>query len=189
MAAFDYEFVSLDSLPEDFFDPSSIEPDPEEWLRSADVGITLYWLGLEFPGGDGLPALSLEYAEPEEPRPAYRVRAVIGYGMADDPWGGSAIPLYQYDRGGWGSERQLYGELPCTESSEVDLSDWGVIIQRVVLGRGAIPPEACPDQGPFDWRGFVHLGDTVVDIFFLHPSPYSSEEGIEAIARALVPYE
>ena len=56
------EFVPLDSLPADFFDPASIgyvETDLEEPLDDAEIDI--YWIGREFEGRDEYPALALDF--------------------------------------------------------------------------------------------------------------------------------
>ena len=82
---FDSEFVRADSLPGDFFEPSSIgyapptpTPvcDPEAVLDEPDSGVTVYWLGREFAGVDALPPLRLDCSgRGEHPGegPGYRV--------------------------------------------------------------------------------------------------------------------
>jgi hypothetical protein len=59
---YDTGFLPADSLPQDIFDPAAIghvEEDPAAALDGADPGITIYWLGREFPGESGLPSLVL----------------------------------------------------------------------------------------------------------------------------------
>lgn len=65
ITSYDVEFVPVDSLPPDFFEPASIgyvEKDPAAALNDPDLGVTVYWLGRRFDPGSGLPPLVLDDA-------------------------------------------------------------------------------------------------------------------------------
>ncbi len=56
---YENEFLPLDSLPDDFFDPASIgyvEPEAVAPLRKSSPRLTMYWLGKTSGGEGGLPA-------------------------------------------------------------------------------------------------------------------------------------
>jgi len=200
-ARYEYEFVLLDSLAQDFFDPAAIgyvEPDPEEKLRGADVGITVYWLGVEFPGAEGLPPLSLRKAYPAGPSPP-GYRAVVEYRPADDRFGPPVLDLQEFPRAEWEaflaqSRGGNFWDEPCTQKTHIDMGD-----RRAIMFGGyeqlRRPFEGCPEQPPDKWGAYVYIGDTVVLIsIFGHvdggeyiPSPYSSARAMEVVVRGLVP--
>jgi hypothetical protein len=217
-AHYEYDFVPLDSLAEDSFDPAAIgyvEPDPEEELRGADLGIDVYWLGRDFPGTGGLPALSLESAKvfPQQPdmvTPAYR--ALLDYRLASEESGYRVVELQLFSRSGWDAflVQSLGGNLwdqPCVQKTETKLDErWAVVFGRYEsLGP---PVQGCPDQPPDQWGAYVYTHDMVILVSTsgrwkdvqeyvpptswkvseeLVPSPYNSREGMEAIVRGLVP--
>lgn len=200
---YEYEFVPLESLPEDFFDPAAIgyvEPDPEEELRGVDVGITIYWLGVQFPGAEGLPPLTLERAYPHGQSPAPPgYRATLDYRPASDRFGPPVLFMQEFPRAEWDaflaqSRGGNFWDAFCTQKIQIDMGDRrGVIFG----GYEHIRPtaEGCPEQPPDKWGAYVYIGDTVVLIDTSGhvegkdyiPSPYSSARGIEAIVTALVP--
>jgi hypothetical protein len=203
---YEYDFVPLDSLPGDFFDPAALpEPDPEADLRGTDIGMALYWLGRDFRSTGGLPALSLESAKPfPEPgmyEPGYR--ALLDYRLADDEFGLPAVELQLYPHTSWvqsGGSGFWYTDQRCLEKTEMNLDDRRAVIFAGYDSAGYGPshprPEGCPGQPPDNWGGYVNIGDAVVQIDAPSlvnarnehiPNPYDSREGMEAIIRGLVP--
>lgn len=205
-AYYEYEFVPLASLAESFFDPAAIgyvEPDPEENLRGADVGITIYWLGVEFSGGDGLPPLTLDSAFPSSPPPEFvpgpHSRADIDYALAAERFGPPVLGLQEYPRTEWDeflaqSTGGNWWDDRCLERIDMALGDRRALVFGGYKGRSP----GCPEPTRTDWGAQVYIGDTVVLVSApwraepgVEParSLYNSREGMEAIARALVPYE
>jgi hypothetical protein len=200
---YEYAFVSLDSLPKDFFDPAAIgyvEPDPQEQIRGVNVDITVYWLGTEFPGAGGLPALSLDRAHaaiPPPEVPAPRERATIDYRLAEEKFGPPVVTLQLYPRSEWDAflvqslGRNLW-DSPCIQRIGVDLADR----HAIVFGGRKGPSRECSSIPARNWGAYVYIGETVVLVstgFLQEPgvqsarSLYSSREGMEAIIRGLVP--
>lgn len=205
------DFVPADSLPDDFFDPASIgyvERNPEDGLEAADPGITVYWLGRDFEGADGLPPLTLAiaYVQPRE-RPAFR--ASLEYKLVEEEFGTPAVALEEWDRGEWdawlgGSRGGNWWDWPCREKKEVAVDGRRVVIhmgfEDETMGRPDSLPEGpedvvCPDT-PYDrFIAQIYLDDTVVQMegrdvcasAGCEDSPYDTLEGVEAIARALQP--
>lgn len=199
---YEYAFVLVDSLPDDFFDPAAIgyvEADPEENLHGVNVGITIYWLGTEFSGAGGLPALILDRAHaailpPEAPTP--RDRAAFDYRLAEEKFGPSVVTLEVYPRSEWDSflaqsqGRNLW-DSPCIQRIEMDLADR----RAVVFGGHESSSPNCFAATSTNWSSYVYIGDTVVFVstsFSQEPGVesaralYSSREGMEAIVRGLV---
>jgi DNA-binding CsgD family transcriptional regulator len=190
--AYQAQFVPLDSLPPDFFDPASIgyvEVDPEERLETQNLGVTAYWLGREFEGGDGLPALALQSVTiagdmdlAERPiSPSVR----IFYRAADDEFGLGMVVLEIYKPESWEaffaqSLGSNWWQGPCVQREEVDLPDASAIIYagpggsdglevielRPPLEEGETPPpvdnEDCPPPGLY--IAHVDPGNTFVAI-------------------------
>ena len=180
-----YEFVPLDSLPPDFFDPVSIgyvAVDPEERLEAQDFGVPVYWLGREFAGGDGLPALSLKGVSGRE----------IIYRRADDDFGSATVILVLYSQKQW---ETLPGRLRgrCVQSRDLGLADrQATIYSDNDDERADAPGAACPPPDRF--TATVFIDDTVVEIRAptlggprVLRSPYDSELGMELLIRSLTP--
>jgi hypothetical protein len=214
-----YDFVPLNSLPEDLFDPAAIgymEPDPEEQLRGADLGIDVYWLGRDFPGTAGLPALSLDTAQafasqPDTITPGYR--ALLEYRLASERFSYGIVGLQVFPRSAWDAySAQSRGsnlwDASCVQKTEMNLDDRQAVIFGTYESSGAYIERPCPEQSPENWGAYVYVGDTVVLVSTwgrwkdaqeyvppaswkvsqeLVPSPYASREGMEAIVRGLVP--
>ena len=81
----EYQFVPLDSLASDFFDPASIgyvakppetPEDPEQPLETTNVRLPVYWLGREFEGGGEYPAVTLDHVDTQQWGPT-AIRALI----------------------------------------------------------------------------------------------------------------
>jgi hypothetical protein len=207
------DFLPADSLPQDFFDPASIgyvERDPEEPLRAGDPGITVYWLGRDYPGSDDLPPLTLAIAYiPERELPGYR--ASLEYKLADDEFGTPAIALQEWDAEEWdtwmaNSRGGNWWEWPCREANELTVDGRRVVVhmgfEDETMGRPEILPEGpqdvvCPAV-PYDhFITHIYLDSTVVtmragqvcSVEGCVDSPYDTLEGIEAVVRALQPRE
>lgn len=91
-----HEFIPVDRVPADFFDPASIgyvPPDPEAPLNRTSPDLTVYWLGRDSPGAGGLPALTLARVDtPASPAgPGYRF--MLQYAWADDRFGPPVVSL------------------------------------------------------------------------------------------------
>lgn len=207
------DFLPADSLPQDFFDPASIgyvERDPEEPLRTSDPGITVYWLGRDYPGSSGLPPLTLAIAYVQTER-LKSFRASLEYKLAEDQFGTPAIALQEWDAEEWDAFlAQSHGgnwwEWPCRESKELIVDGRRAVVhmgfEDETMGRPEILPEGpqdvvCPDV-PYDhFITHIYLDSTVVtmsagqvcSVEGCVDSPYDTLEGIEAIVRALQPRE
>jgi hypothetical protein len=198
------EFIAADSLPDDFFDPDSIgyvQRDPEEPLRTADPGITVYWLGREYEGSEGLPPLKLAGAYvPERRLPPYRLS--LEYKLAEDEFGTPALALQEWDAEEWdaflaGSRGGNWWQNPCFEERELTLDGRRAVVYLGFETELWRTGGACP-TGPYDrFIAHAYVGSTVVQIEGsqvcdrdgCRNSPYDSVEGMEAIARALKPRE
>jgi hypothetical protein len=203
-ASHEYDLVPLDSLPTDFFDPEAIGyagSDPEQKLRGVALGVDVHWLGVEFPGGDGLPALTLESAYPLSPPPDWilpRYRAMVEYRLAGDEFASGAVDLELYPRAEWDAYARESGEValsggPCAQDTELKLADRRAMI-AADYDIGQLP-NGCPQRPPDLWVAYVYFGDTVVLVRapgHREPgvgevaSPYASREGMEAVVRGLV---
>jgi hypothetical protein len=187
---YDTDFLPTDSLPEDIFDPASLaytEEDPARILDAADLGITIYWLGREFPAEGDLPPLALARVFIPGPWPYEGPgdKAQLEYEAADDEFGPVLVTLREWSLDEWeaAADRPIGGLPwvgPCVETSELDL-EWG----RAVIFMGyeteplapqppvpagttlptpepPSPPSECP-EGPFDrFMAHAYLGSTVV---------------------------
>ncbi len=199
------DFLPADSLPQDFFDPAStgyVERDPEEPLRTGDPGITVYWLGRDYPGSEDLPplALSLAYLPPEQPEP---YRLILDYRLADEEFGPPALELQEWDAEEWDaflaqSRGGNWWNGRCVDGKETTLPNGRATIFKSfqdLTGAALDGDVVCPDR-PYDrFRAHVYLGSTVIQVDPLgvvrgeDKNPYDSLEGIEAVIRALQPRE
>lgn len=204
------EFVPRDSLPDDFFDPASIgyvARNPEDGLEGAAPGITVYWLGRDFEGADGLPPLTLAITYVRDEPPSFRVS--LEYKLAEEEFGTPAVALQEWDTEEWNAwlERSRGGNWwdgPCREKKELTVDGRRVVVhmgfEDETMGRQEPLPErpdevVCPDA-PYDrFVAHIYLDSTVVQMAGgdvcasagCEDSPYDTLEGIKAIARALQP--
>jgi hypothetical protein len=135
---YDTDFLPIDSLPEDIFDPASLgytEEDPARILDVADLGITIYWLGPEFPGEGGLPPLALARVFTPGPWPYEGPgdKAQLEYEAADDEFGPVLVTLREWSLDEWeaAADRPIGGLPwvgPCVETKEVDLAGGRAVI-------------------------------------------------------------
>jgi hypothetical protein len=198
-------FIAADAVPPDFFDPASIgyaPPNPAELLNRASPDLTVYWLGGDFPGAGGLPALVLARVDaPVSPAgPGYRF--ILNYARADDPFGPPLVSLQLWPRAAWDSQLARsrgmnFWEDPCFAREEIALRDGrATVFSGFASDRARLPadePRACPTR-PYDtYLAHAYLGRTVV--FVTAPrasgpsgivaSPYDTREGVETVVRAL----
>ena len=194
---YEHEFVPLESLPEDFFDPASIgyvEPEPEDVEGPLDdAEIEVYWLGRDFEGSGDYPALTLDFvfARPRsQTREGWTV-AELTYRPADDEFGYPLVRIGLLTPVAWEYRDERTVHWPCEETTEVDVGGHQVTMKIHHWGRAQDQDGAClpPDR----YSAVVHFDDVVVDIdapainsgretFY---SPYGSEEGIELLIRSL----
>ena len=189
--AYQAQFVRLDSLPPDLFDPASIgyvAVDPEELLDRQEFAAPVYWLGRDFGGGDGLPALAFEAVASEGlPRPE------ILYRRADDEFESRTVVLVLYSRKQWEAlPPRLRGR--CVQSRDLALADRQATIYSDNDDELADPPsEACPP--PNRVTAIVLMSDAVIEIRApdvysgseYTESPYNSETAMELLIRSLTP--
>ena len=180
---FEHEFVPLDSLPLDFFDPASIgyvEPDPAEIEEPLDRLETVYWLGREFEGSDEYPALALYdvFSGDIMYRPADDEFGRIYVSISQMPWTGAVFP-----DPGRGGDR-------CNETVEVEVEGARGFVIRKYHERTPSGSE-CPPHDRF--AGEVHFENMIVEIDAPSTgtrrgtirSPYDSEEAMELLIRGL----
>jgi hypothetical protein len=214
---YENEFVSADSLPDDFFDPASIgyvEPDPEAQLN--DDGFTVYWLGRDFDGVSGLPSLALSDL-------GSRIRdpLMLNYRPANDEFGPMILSLNEYSKDAWSKSQEFppprgatpvpadnWWEQPC---KDIDMST-GHATLVLDLGNETENGQALLASGEraciFKASQGINLNDRFFALVFLDPtviqidaplalddkgvwneSPYNSLEGMKAAVRALQPRE
>ena len=191
---YEHEFVPLESLPDDFFDPASIgyaEPDPEDVEKPLDdAEIAVYWLGRDFEGSDAYPALALDWV-------FARLRSQTGeggsvveltYRPADDEFGYNWVSIRLYTPEAFEFREEHTVGNPCQEIVELDLAGSYATIR---MHRGQSPDGTC--NPPDSFSAVVFFDDVVVAIdptvtqsgretFF---SPYDSPEGMELLIRSL----
>jgi hypothetical protein len=169
----EYNFVRLDTLPHDFFDPVAlgyVEEDPMDDLDALEGPV--YWLGREFEGGDGFPALVLDDVHGDEMvyRPA----------SGDPPFLAVRINLQGSSPSG-----------PCVETREIVLDDRRATIYAshhdVSLGRDGrcLPADKYSAVVRFD-DAFVEVDAPTTNTGSGGVrSAYDSEEGIDLLIRSL----
>ena len=193
-ATYKHDFVPLDSLPDDFFDPASIgyvETDLEEPLDDAEIDI--YWIGREFEGRDEYPALAIRHAT-ARPRSQTGGGSVaqIAYRSADDEFGRIwvRIDLFTPEAFEFRDGETVLNE--CEETIAVDILGGQATIRRHHNGRGQNPDGSC--NPPDRYSAVVRFEDVVVDIDApstgngreTFPSPYNTEAAMELLIMSLV---
>jgi len=184
LAGFEWEAVSPDDLPSDFFSPDALfathSTAPEKLAEASKRGFELYWLGEKYKDASG-GQLDLYlwdvYADPEDwPQLHYASEAMRGGVLIirEGPVGQAQL--------GPGSE--VMGPI---EQEEVAVSG-----QRATL-YSHIDRLYSPDEANYRWLVFTR-GETVIE---LHPITMSEEEGkinpfnntkaLVALAEALAP--
>lgn len=206
---FTNEFIPADSVANDFFDPASIgyvERDPADQLRQTSWGIPVYWLGQHLDGTGELPPLILGPVEvPIYHGPGYKFN--LNYHSDNDPYGPPVVTIEEWSTADWKasdagrrSKRPPRWETPCWEREDLELPDGrATIFSGFVLETfpgnatdGSPSDTACPDQPHDLFIAHVELGPTFLFIEALSESgqnwsPFNSQEGMEAIVRALRP--
>jgi hypothetical protein len=120
---FEHDFLALDSLPLDFFDPASlgyVPVDPLDRLAEIDPQLTLYWLGETFSGQDDLPPLMLSAVHIPEGPPSHieeqspRYKVSLQYPTADEEFG-PRVTLREWTLEDWERYLSLSGAGPAPE--------------------------------------------------------------------------
>ena len=191
----EYQFVPLDSLAADFFDPASIgyvEKDLEEPLETTDVRVSVYWLGREFEGSGEYPALMLaSVGARQRPQTAVRSTVDFTYRLADDEFGYILVRLNLFTPEGWNKREEMTLRQPCEETIELNIDGIQATLQRHYWEAAFEPPPCLPYDR---FSATVHFDDVVVRIDApttvgrgtAFRSPYNSEEGLELLVRSLV---
>lgn len=185
---FEYEFISRDSLPADFFEPASIgwiDPqvaypeDPE--VRLDRIGATVYWLGREFIGNSSLPELTLDAV--------YGTQIV--YRRTGDERGFPAVVLQIFTPEQWARISDGTGG-DCWLKRDVLLDDRRATVRLGYhFGGFAAPGESCPPRDKaaatviFE-DAVIQIGAPVVgtdegNVY----SPYDTEGGMDLLLRSL----
>ena len=188
---YDQQFIPVESLPDDLFDPASIGfilDDFEQRIPDAAGPTSVYWLGTNVEGGEGLPPLRLDgvYAFGEAkpalddgtlPQPVVR----LNYRTPDDDATLPAVILRLYPKSIWDTYLAEHQE----RGTELVLDEGRAVIIR--SGSASSP------SGQVYYAN-VYIGDTVVrvavplnfdDAGNASDSPYNSEAAIEYIVRSL----
>ncbi|HXG36086.1 MAG TPA: hypothetical protein VNL15_03875 [Dehalococcoidia bacterium] len=210
------EFLEADALPPDFFDPASIgyvERDPEQPLRGAGGATPVYWLGRDFSGGSGLPALTLERVDsaraprPGGPPPGARIgpgyEYILHYRLADDEFGPPVLSLQEWPNSAWKafldqSRGGNWWDNPCVQRKDLSLAESTATIfpgaRDTRVPEGERPSIVCSPQPPNLFLAHVYLPETVVFVTAssacdpdsgCKESPYNSEQAMDLVARAL----
>ena len=190
---YENEFVALDSLPADFFDPASIgyvETDKEAQLDDAEIEV--YWLGREFEASENYPALALDHvfarARSHSGEGGFVVE--MTYRSAEDEFGRIWVRIWLYPPEAWEFREQHTPPNACKEIADVELAGARALVIRKYHELTRSDSE-CPPHDRF--AAEVHFEDTIVEIDApstiggreTFRSPYDSEEAMELLVRSL----
>ncbi|MEX1253564.1 MAG: helix-turn-helix transcriptional regulator [Dehalococcoidia bacterium] len=194
-----YDFVRLDTLPEDFFDPIAlgyVEEDPEEPLLAGDVGGPVYWLGRQFGATADFPTLALDRVAPVPDRVPEPFTAQIYYRSAADEFGPPLVTITLYTPEDWQafvaqSRGGNWWDGECVERAEVTIGGRAAtVFARPDDSAPPSTPGTCPPATHHAAR--IDLGDAIVDVDApsacgrtCTASPYDSREGMELLIRSL----
>jgi hypothetical protein len=201
---FQHRFVPSDALATDLFDPASIgyaAADPVQTLDRASTDLHVYWLGREFSGSLGLPALVLSKIDAPEHGPGYRY--LLYYAARDDPYAPPIVTLQLWPRTTWDA---VVGQAPlgnvwddpCWAREELTLANGKAVVfsgfaGQVRMGAPAGSGSPCPSQAHDSFLAHVYFADTVIllsapsasGVGGMTWSPYDNREAIEAVVRGL----
>ena len=194
----EFQFVPLDSLASDFFDPASFgyvekppetPEDPEEPLERTDLFVPVYWLGREFEGSGEYPALALEHADAQLRGPT-AIRAIVNLRYRPSV-GYTAVTLALFTPEGWNNREGITLRQPCEETIELNIAGVQATLQRHYWEAAFEPPSCLPHDR---FSATVYFDDVVVRInapsivlvdgTVVH-SPYASEKAMELLVRSL----
>ena len=201
-AVWSAEFIPVDALPADFFDPVALRGlrlDPQTVLDRPPPGFTVYWLGARFPGATGVPPLELRKvgrAWPTDRPPTGRL--YLFYHRPEDPDNEQPLLLLtEYSRAVWDAYPSA-AHYPRPEGACWTQQDVTLPQGRATLFLGFFPtaagvepsPGNCPTDRPHDrFLAYVYLGETVVVVSIGGRIPrIGTREGLEEIVRALQPH-
>ncbi|MCH8008422.1 MAG: hypothetical protein IIC91_06110 [Chloroflexi bacterium] len=194
---YEHEFVPLDSLADDFFDPASIgyvEPDPgdvEKPLNDAEIAV--YWLGREFEGNGEYPALTLDsvFARLRSQSGEGGFVVELRYRPADDEFGYNWVSIRLYTPEAFEVRQENTRRNPCEETVELDLPGPRTTLRKHYHDLAQNPGEPC--RPPDRISAAVYFDDVVVAIDApatvsgreTFRSPYDSEAAMELLIRSL----
>jgi hypothetical protein len=181
---YDVEEVPRESLPANYFEPSSIgyaESDPAANLESQVVGMRVYWLGKDYVAPLGLPDLTLHSASSRTSAGSPGYRATLAYRRADDEFGAPLISLQEYPLDAWDAlQPDTGGHIWNT---------LGVSREDVILPSGRAVIFRVPSTYE-RYLAHVYLGSTVILVGdYDEATPYASRDAFLALVGALTPVE
>jgi hypothetical protein len=201
---FQHRFVPSDAVAKDLFDPSSIgyaAADPAQALDRASTDLHVYWLGREFSGSLGLPALVLSKIDSPEHGPGYRY--LLYYTARDDPYAPPLVTLQLWPRATWETvlRQAPFGNMwddPCWAREELALANGKAVVfsgfaGEVRMGATAGSGSPCPSRTYDSFLAHVYFADTVIllsapsasGVGGMTRSPFDNREAIEAVVRGL----
>jgi hypothetical protein len=171
------EFVSPSTPPAGVYDPASLGwhlPDP---IADVPTDAPIYWLGVIYIPGGGLPSLRLGNVAKEPGGPGYS--AILEYMRTDDPYGPRAFILIEWTRASWDHAHVVMGIPRCPEPSHISLP-------------GGEATLWCPPK-PDGMSAIITFADAVVEAQAIavttahgdRPSPYDNRESMTKLIRAL----
>jgi hypothetical protein len=206
---YQHEFIAQDAVPADLFDSASLVV-----ARLADARPTVpsYWLGAHFdPPGDLPPLVIQDGGVPDDPAAgdvlylSYRstdVRFHLSGALVTE------VVMQEWPRAAWEADvadnlRAYWEDDECGEQIEIALPNGRATIFLGYLDTlppgsslfGAPTPPSgdtsyCPPDRPYKrFEAVAYLGETVVYLAAPPESRYRSREGLEAILRALQPFD
>jgi hypothetical protein len=185
---YETEFVAIDSLASDFFDPASIDYVEEprtDPFAARDYGVDVYWLGMDFPGGEGFPALAYDGAL--VPPPGFEPYDVlIDYRPADDEFAPPVVSLELFTKAKWDTFVNQPGGSGWRDGTCVQWRELGLPGGRALIYdfSSSLIPGDCSERDRH--RADAFLGDTVIAIDTpTRTSSYNSDAGMEFIVRSL----
>lgn len=183
------EFVALDSLASDFFDPASIgyvRQERTDPFAERDYGVGVYWLGMDFAGSEGFPPLAYDSIStpPNGVPEIYNV--LINYRLAHVEFGPTVVSLELSTRdefdafiaqpggSGWRGDK-------CVQREEIELPGRTAVLYSYPGGPRST--NVCPP--PDRYRADVFAGETVIAIDPAQDGGYHSEEAMEYLVAKL----
>ncbi len=190
-----HEFIAVGSLPDGFFDPSSINGarEPDEGLLDRGWTVPVYWLGRRYEGEAGLPPLVLHQVEAAPQGDPYEFE--LEYRLVGRTYEPVRITLQELRPA---IARRLLRPLGgyCPKQEEVPLPTGRAIIYSAYSydegGPLPVPAKAereCRGKPSNRLVAHVDLGPAVVVVRAIadgqEPNPYATVRGLKSIVRAL----
>lgn len=199
-ATYAHDFLPIDAVPADFFDPASIgyvPADPEAAFPATPT-IPVYWLGRALPPSGDRPGLVLAavlaHNQPHRPEPSYRY--ILDYALADDPFGPAAVSIQLWPADEWAASNPRFRAAPGWSHQDFDIADRRASIYSRTADSTASAAHVGLSRPRDTHLAIAHLdGGTVAMIgpgAYSHqnptgPNPYDTHDGMSAIITALHP--